>query len=161
MKTNLEIIKDIELEMLNSAGSFYSIKKTLLKDLLSIIKTKESQMEPTAQKPFDIDRCLNEDGGRCIHKVTGFEMTLLSPKLTENNHYVVDDGFKTLSFAFPDNLQNIPRRKERWFNFRFDGYGRIICTVIAGFTTKQEALNDRQPDMKYIGDPICISSKEL
>lgn len=125
---------------------------------------KESQMEPkqetapTTPKPFDIDRCLNEDQGRCIYE--GNESFLTSRLVSKNDEYSILTKEGYFIAVFLKELQNIPRRKERWFNFAIQK-GTIICMSSYGHTTKQEALGCRDTKRyTYIGDPICISVEE-
>lgn len=146
---------------------------------------KESQMEPkqnvvitqgaldnqpkftittTTPKPFDIDRCLNEDGGRCIW--FDEEVILLSKKIGENNSTCIwREKHKTYSVVSVDiNLQNIPRRKERWINvWRFKDSNELAWTIKPGYSTKERALDHRKyfESHDYIGEPICISSEEV
>lgn len=127
---------------------------------------KEAQMKPqqdTTTKPFDIDRCLNEDGGRCIY--AGKERILLSDKINCNDALMtfVEQGkfFESVKLG---NLQNIPKRKEEWINIWRDEFGRIECSI-GPHESKQRAIYARgisaDPLRPYIGDPICISSEEV
>lgn len=120
----------------------------------------ESQMEPTTPKPFDIDRCLNEDGGRCVWE--GRQRILLSRVSDfKGNLITFNENHKSFEANSPANLQNIPRRKERWINVWDDSNGGVLCTANP-FTSKNEALEARKVFQNhYIGDPICISSEEV
>lgn len=127
------------------------------KDELKTLK-EEVQQQPTTPKPFDIDRCLNEDGGRCIWRAINNEVILVGATKTNKNQMCVfyKDEFHT---ALISSLQNIPRRKERWFNFK-EEKGQIFCENPDGYVSKDEALFFRLDTSDYIGDAICISSEE-
>lgn len=127
-------------------------------------KIKESQMglkqetAPTTPKPFDIDRCLNEDGGRCVWMET--EYKLISKVLDWQKHAVLLNQDNKFAFFPLAELQNIPRRKEEWINVWKKWRGQTECSNIQ-YVSKEEALRGRNASSGYIGDPICISSEEV
>jgi len=129
-------------------------RKDELNDLL--YKIKESQMDPQpTTKPFDIDRCINEDGGRCI--CNGEEYILLN-KQESNSGGLALYGNGGFLLPHKSTVQNIPRRKERWINV-WGHKGNTECTK-SPYASKEAAMNGRGFQFTYIGDPICISVEE-
>lgn len=124
-------------------------------DLQTVLEFIESTDIP---KPFDIKRCLEEDGGRCIYVVR--EVKLLSSKKDNDGWLIIDDGTDILNGVNEKDLQNIPRKVEEWVNLWRDGH-MVNCTTVP-YESKQEALGARRnKTYKYIGDPICIRSEEI
>jgi len=165
--TRKKELEDI-IDRCQYAGADFDIPDNRLQEILYLeSKIKESQMELTDEdiksltaKPFDIDRCLNEDGGRCIHLYDKKEALLLSK--IKNVLDVMSVLKKGMFHGLHESeLQNIPRGQERWFNFELDSDGEIKCSHSNGFETKDLASKCRSSVNDYIGDPICISSEEV
>jgi len=125
-------------------------------------KELDELLLPSTPKPFDIDRCLNEDGGRCTYTVTKEEFILVGKHTDRLGLYILLDGNKFIRTVESSDLRNIPRRKEEWINVWKDGAEYIICSNIP-YPSREQAFRYRKiaSSLSYIGDPVCISSEEI